>query len=133
MCLSFGDWNFCVTSSSSSNTTIGVALRRFDGLSILGLQLRWDSTIPVAVLRLQSIFGKVLLSKQDQHEVQGTSCWESEGIAAGADSRIALCSPGLRATGLNQDSAMTVQRNAAGGLGVSPILLIFPREWGLGG
>jgi len=33
-----------------------------------------------AVLRLQSIFGKVLLSKQDQHEVQDTSCWESEGI-----------------------------------------------------
>jgi hypothetical protein len=35
-------------------------------------------------LRPQSIFGKVLLSKQDQHEVQGTSCWESEGIPAGA-------------------------------------------------
>ena len=129
MCLSFGDWNFCVTSSSSSNTTIGVALRRLDGLSILGLQLRWDSTIPVAVLRLQSIFGKVLLSKQDQHEVQDTSCWESEGIPAG----LVLCSPRLGGHGLNQDNAVTVQRNAAGGLGVSPILSIFPQDWGLGG
>ena len=37
-----------------------------------------------SVLRLQSIFGKVLLSKQDQHEVQDTSYWESEGIPTGA-------------------------------------------------
>ena len=41
--------------------------------------------------------------------------------------------PRLGGHGLNQDNAVTVQRNAAGGLGVSPILLIFPREWGLGG
>jgi len=52
------------------------------------------------------------------------------GYPRRGDSRIALCSPGLRARWLNQDNAMTVQQNAAGGLGVSPILLIIPKIGG---
>jgi hypothetical protein len=113
------------------------------------------ASIPVAILRLQWIFGKVLLSKQDQEKALNSppprvqsasggcqwfwgvkekrfrrdSCREFEGAPQ------LLCSSPKNGDhrGLNWDNAMTVQQNAAGGLGVSPNSFNLPPRLGAGG